>query len=271
MRVRLLAPAKINLYLKVLARREDGYHDIESLVLPVSLCDLVYVERTGSGIEVRCDHPGCPDGEGNLAYRAAGWFFDVSGISGCVRIDIRKRIPVGAGLGGGSSDAAAVIKAMELLFDFELEPELKRRAAFDIGADVPSFFVQGAKLVRGIGDIVEPVEYRGPRWFALVNPPIEVSTASVYETFSLSLTRQKSENKMKAQGAFGKNDLEEVVIGLHPEVGEAMEEMREHGFVPCISGSGPTYFVPLDSPEQASGILRAARQRNYRVYVVHNI
>ncbi|HDH97033.1 MAG TPA: 4-(cytidine 5'-diphospho)-2-C-methyl-D-erythritol kinase, partial [Proteobacteria bacterium] len=84
--MRLLAPAKINLYLKVLARREDGYHDIESLVLPVSLCDLVCVERTGSGIEVRCDHPGCPDGEGNLAHRAARWFFDVSGISGCVRI-----------------------------------------------------------------------------------------------------------------------------------------------------------------------------------------
>jgi len=270
-KAKLLAPAKINLYLKVLAKRADGYHDIESLVVPVSLCDLVCVERVGEGIEVLCNHPDCPDGEENLVYRAVEWFFEVSGRSDGVRVSIDKRIPVGAGLGGGSSDAAAVIKALELLFDFKLDSSQRALAAFDVGADVPSFFVSGAKVIRGIGERVEPVGYDGHRWFVLVNPRFQVSTASVYERFSLSLTRQKSENKIKVKGASGRNDLRDTVVELYPEVGEVMKGMEGLGFDPCVSGSGPTCFAPLESLEQVGEVLSFAKRRGCKAYVVHYI
>lgn len=271
MKVKILAPAKINLYLKVLGKRPDGYHEIESLVVPVSLCDLVEVERTEKGIEVFCDSPDCPSGERNIAYRAAEWFFEISKASGGARIFIRKRIPVGAGLGGGSSDAASVIKALGLLYKFKLDLQDRTRLGFEVGADVPMFFVEGAKIIRGIGELVEPIKYDGPRWFALVNPRFQVSTAEIYSRLSLPLTRNNLKNKINIKELLWKNDLQDVVSQLDVRVYELIKDIEGLGFKVCVSGSGPTCVAPLDSPNQADKILKVAIQRDCRVYIVHNV
>ena len=271
MKVKLLAPAKINLYLHVVGKRPDGYHDIESMVVPISLCDTVEVERKDEGLEVASDNPDCSCGENNIAYKAAAWFFKASGIAGGAKIFIEKNIPIGAGLGGGSSDAATTIEALELLYKFKLDDSLRARLAFDIGADVPMFFVEGAKIIRGIGERVEPVKYSGLKWFVLVNPRFGVSTEQIYRQLSLSLTQKSLKNRIDSENYLERNDLQDAVIKLHPEVGELIEGINNLGFKARVSGSGPTCFAPLDSPSQAGKILNMTAQRGYRVYVVHNV
>ena len=157
-RMQLSAPAKINLSLRVLNRRADGFHEIETLIAPISLADELILEKIegGQGIQFRCDDPSVPGGEENLVVRAARAFFERTGIPADVRIDLKKRIPHGAGLGGGSSDAASALMGLNELFKSSLPRETLAKLGENIGSDVPVFIYQSAALCRGRGEWVSP-------------------------------------------------------------------------------------------------------------------
>ncbi len=173
MHLDLLAPAKVNLFLSVRGRRPDGYHDLRMLLAPVSLFDRLRVERLPEAgrVEVACEgDAGVPSGEGNLCARAARFYFAEAGVPGGARVSVRKAIPSGAGLGGGSSDAAVTILGLERLFGRELSGPARERAAFRVGADVPFFFARRAAWVEGIGEVVTPAPEFAPVWLVLVHP-----------------------------------------------------------------------------------------------------
>lgn len=272
-----MAPAKINLSLIVTARRPDGYHELDSVMAPVAIYDRLTLERTdgGGGISVfssGSSHVG--GGESNICHRAAKFFFERTGASGGVRITVEKNIPVGAGMGGGSSDAASVIMALEKLFDRPLEAEDRREAAFAVGADVPFFFARGPARIRGIGEEVEPVRIAEPLWLVVIHPGIFLSTAAVFSDLNMGLTRKSRANTIANFNFQGiseglANDLEPPALRLAPEIGRALEELRaEKCAASVMTGSGSAVFGLFSGPGEAEAAARAIQARNERSWRV---
>ena len=193
------APAKINLFLRVTGKRPDGYHDLYSLMCPLALYDTLILTLGGRGIGIVCDHPGVPEDASNLAARSARLFLEtafagnappVSGLT----IHIEKNIPVGAGLGGGSSDAAAVLTALNDYFGQPLSTPALTALGARIGADVPFFILGAPALAKGIGDRLDPFPHLTPWTALLVYPNEAVSTAWVYKKseFKIDKGRKKT-------------------------------------------------------------------------------
>src|SRR5712692_3030714 len=156
--MQVLAPAKINLSLRILGRRRDGFHEIETVIAPISLCDELKVDKEKQGIEFRCDDPSVPQGNDNLAVRAANVFFASTKLKPAISIELKKKIPHGAGLGGGSSDAAATLLALNQLFQTNMSREELAKLGSTIGSDVPFFLFESAAVCRGRGELVEPAK-----------------------------------------------------------------------------------------------------------------
>lgn len=178
----VLSPAKINLFLKVLKKREDGYHDILTVMQPVSLYDEILLEvGDGRGIFIECDNKSVPSDETNLVYRAAKAFFEATGINRHLFIKIKKNIPVAAGLGGGSSNAATVLRALNEITSQNISTDNLIKIGAGIGSDVPFFIAGKSSIARGRGELLEPVDL--PKfWYILVNPGVPLSTQWVYQT-----------------------------------------------------------------------------------------
>jgi 4-diphosphocytidyl-2-C-methyl-D-erythritol kinase len=250
----LYAPAKVNLFLRILARRPDGYHELETRMQKLGLSDRITLTlREGSGIQLRCTQVDLPADETNLAWRAAAAFFAVSrqGTQYGVDITLEKNIPVAAGLGGGSSDAGAVLKGLNILFGNEFSEDVLLDIGRRLGADVP-FFVTGheAVLATGIGEKMMPVHSLNTCTFLLVNPGFTVSTRWAYENYALT-----RDTKNSTLPGFRKlapdpfllteitNDLEQVTISRYPEIAEIKKRLRDAGAAAALmSGSGPTVF-----------------------------
>jgi 4-diphosphocytidyl-2-C-methyl-D-erythritol kinase len=256
------APAKINLFLRVVGRRDDGYHELVSLLCPISLADRLDFRFDEPGIAVSCDRPEVPDGPGNLAWRAADRFFRAVGRPGRVSIAIRKRIPAAAGLGGGSTDAAAVLTALNRRFGAPLSPEALHEIAAGLGADVPFFLRAVPALATGVGDRLQPVSGIPPRWVILLAFPFAVSTADVFGSLNLPLTNPPKVTKSltladglfdgNAMDAHGGNDLETVTAARHPEIPAAKRALLAQGAeIALMSGSGPTVFGLFRDPDVA--------------------
>ena len=176
------APAKVNLFLKVLRKRPDGYHDIETIFEKVALFDTIRMKRAKTGIKVRSDYPGLPKGKENLVYQAAQMMQEACGKPLAVEIELEKKIPVCAGLGGGSSDAASVLLGLKKLFGLRIPEEKMRALARKIGADVPFFLSKSAWAVgRHIGDRLEKIKTDMKLWHLFVVPPFSVSSKEAYE------------------------------------------------------------------------------------------
>jgi 4-diphosphocytidyl-2-C-methyl-D-erythritol kinase len=176
-----LAPAKINLSLRVKGRREDGFHEIESLMCPISIFDQLEIEvRDEPGFEFRCDDPTVPSDDTNLVVRAARLFCSTFGFEPWVRIELRKRIPHGAGLGGGSSDAATTLLALDRLFATELSRPALAELAAELGSDIPFFIYQSAAVVTGRGETVMPCPFEETLPLLLIKPPFGVPTPWAY-------------------------------------------------------------------------------------------
>lgn len=263
------APAKINLFLRVLHRRPDGYHEIETLFQTVSLADDVEVSLRGESsvvppveLEVAGAELG-PD-EDNLAFRAATAFRDATGLTPRVHIRLHKRIPAGAGLGGGSSDAAAVLRCLSALTAAH-EPRLLHRIAAELGSDVP-FFLSPSPIAfgRGRGEELEPLATLPQRDVVLSMPPVHVSTAEAYA--SLAAARGGGGGSPEATRAvettpldwhqvsiLAENDFEVVVSEATPEVRRSLEGLRAAGAsVALLSGSGASSFGIFDDQETAT-------------------
>lgn len=244
------APAKVNLILDVIGKRPDGYHDVAMLMVRLSLHDRIRVGLTaGSEVTATCPGLELAAGEQNIAARAARLFLEHTGCQSGIDIRIDKRIPAAAGLGGGSSDAAAVLLALNDLFAAGLSRAELQSLGVRLGADVP-FFLAGEMAVwaTGIGERLEPWRGLPPLWMVLVNPGFAVSTAWVYQ--NLGLTHHRHLSKIprfpeKVDDLIGllRNDLEAVTSSRHPEIAVIKGRLMAAGALGVLmSGSGPTVF-----------------------------
>jgi len=278
------APAKINLFLRVTGRRPDGYHELVTLMCPVALFDTLTLTPEKEGLHVICSHPDVPEDDANLAARAARLFMETAfpgpscPISG-LTIRIEKMVPVGAGLGGGSSDAAAVLTTLNRHCENPLSTPALMELAGRLGADVPFFLLGGAALATGIGERLEPFSHL-PSWTALlVYPNVAVSTAWVYKNLNLRLTKdEKKLRKFHFKDRFFNvaehlvNDLESVTSGAFPVIEEIKRLLLAHGAAGAMmSGSGSTVFGLFETPGRAksaySALCNNQRSQNWTLYV----
>ena len=252
--LRIEAPAKVNYRLDVLRKREDGYHDLRMVMQRIDLCDLIDITITDApGITVTCNRTGVPDGPGNIAWRAADLLLKAAGREAGIAIEIVKRIPVAAGMGGGSSDGAAVLMGVNELLGLEFTDRRLMEIGVKLGADVPFFIFKKTALAEGIGDILSPVEHIPSAWLTIVNPNIHVSTAWVYQ--NLQLTSGPNENiiprfykSVSDICAILANDLESVTVKRYPIIAEIKERLYSAGAIGALmSGSGPTVFGLFDN------------------------
>jgi 4-diphosphocytidyl-2-C-methyl-D-erythritol kinase len=263
------SPAKINLFLKVLGKRSDGYHDIISLLCRIGLFDTVVLSFDQSSITVECSHPGVPEDPSNLAHHAASLFFDAVSIHEGVAIFIDKVIPVAAGLGGGSSNAAAVLMGLNQHYGLPLKDKELMEIALEVGADVPFFLLRHSAIARGIGGHLEVYEDLPPLSVVLVRPTFEVSTAWVYKNLNLRLTNcEKSFKNRYFEQDFSKikdllcNDLEQVTIRKFPQIKIVKQALLDLGAETALmSGSGPSVFGLFTDEDQAKEAFNRVRHR----------
>ena len=246
--ITLQSPAKINLCLSVLHKRPDGYHEVEMVMQMVGLYDEVTVALAGTGVQVRCDGNAALSGEGNIAWKTAAAMLSHLRRTEGISITIKKNIPVAAGLGGGSGNAAAVLVAVNHLLHAGLTRAQLAEIGTKIGMDVPFFFFGPTALARGRGEQVTSLPVPAECWVLLVNPGFETSTAWVYKNVNLRLTKKVDCTKIArlsvqniADGLH--NDLEAVTAAAHPVIPRIEEALLAQGALgACMSGSGPTVF-----------------------------
>jgi 4-diphosphocytidyl-2-C-methyl-D-erythritol kinase len=265
-RISFHAPAKINLRLDILGKRRDGYHEIMTWIYPISLADELHIEKVDTAkITISCTHPDLSVGKENLAYRAAALFLKEGALSGGVQIEIIKRIPIAAGLGGGSSDAAAVLKGMDMLWNSNVPLDGLMEMGAQLGADVPFFIFGKGALMGGRGERVVQALPPLTLWVVLVNPGRPLATKEVYEGGKWGLTKDSGDNRipvppqdLEKMGTFLHNDLEEPAVELMPTIGHIKECMLEVGARGVLmTGSGPTVFGLFAQESEAR---RAARE-----------
>lgn len=256
----LKAYAKINLCLNIEGKRKDGYHNIDTVMLPISLYDTLRITKDEI-LTVKTDKEYIPNGKDNIAYKAARAFLDAANISSGAHITINKRIPVGAGLGGGSSNAAAVIIALNKIYETNFSDGELIDIAKRVGADVPFFLYDGCKRARGIGEILDSVHYNMPAYFVIVNYKISVSTAKAY---SLCLNfNSKKADMPKVLDALYKGDiasfiknsanmLQDAAFNIQPDIKSAFPLLKEAGSMfSMITGSGSAVFGVFDDIKKA--------------------
>jgi 4-diphosphocytidyl-2-C-methyl-D-erythritol kinase len=263
------APAKINLSLRVLRRRDDGFHEIETLMVPLSLADEIDIQPSesacGSGkIEFLCSDPSLPVGPSNLACRAAELFCDRTGCLPEFRLELTKRVPHGAGLGGGSSDAAGVLLALNEFFRTNLSVNDLAAMAAELGSDVPFFVYESAAFCRGRGEQVEPVPFPERLPLLLLKPPFPVPTPWAYSRWRDS--RELPGVRYAAQSfAWGEliNDLERPVFEKYLLLAEIKSWLLEQPAVSgaLLSGSGSTLFAVLRNDGEAEALAGSAKER----------
>jgi 4-diphosphocytidyl-2-C-methyl-D-erythritol kinase len=264
--MQVLAPAKINLSLKILGRRNDGFHELETLIAPISLYDEIRIDkgRPGKRIEFRCDDPSVPLGDDNLAVRAAKAFFDTTKIEPAVSIELKKKIPHGAGLGGGSSDAASVLFALNDMFETKLSREALAEMAEPLGSDVPVFLFQSAAVCKGHGEIVMPVKFQRQFSILLLKPAFGVSTASAYSRWQHS--REILEIRYLGQQFVGQtfaNDLERPVFEKFVFLAQLKMWLLSQSEVGAalMSGSGSTVFAVVRENADADSVVTRAKAK----------
>lgn len=254
----LLAPAKVNLSLRVVRRREDGFHDIDSLFVPISIFDrLTFEGRDEGGLVFTCDEPTVPSDDSNLVVRAARLFCSEVGIEPHVTIHLQKNIPHGAGLGGGSSDAAITLLGLDRLFRTELPRETLLSLAADLGSDVPFFILGTAARGQGRGELLEPVAFPHRLPLLLIKPPFGVPTPWAYQRWRDS--RELPGIPYAAQTLpWGElvNDLERPVFEKYLFLAELKAWLLRQPEVAgaLMSGSGSTVFAVLHSAGDAQAL-----------------
>lgn len=264
----IFSPAKINLFLEVIGRRPDGYHEIESVMQLVDLCDQVRLSRMQQGIEVSVFGADVPAGPENLAYQAAALLMESAGLRGGVRIGLEKRIPVSGGLGGGSSNAAAVLAGLNRLYGLRYSREQLQELAAKLGSDVPFFLSDGLALAAGRGEVLMPITPSWSReWVVVANPRAAVSTAWAYREASSKLTERDRRASIRSLSATGSlawppiwafNRLEAVVLPHRPEIRALKDLLEAGGAAPVLmSGSGASVFAVV--PDAATGQVLAAQ------------
>ena len=264
-RVRLSAFAKINLDLRVLGTRPDGYHELRTTFQSVALVDTLTFTRSRGAFRITCDDPACPIGRSNLVWRAAALVWKAARRRGApkgVTVHIDKRVPVQAGLGGGSSDAAAALRALPTLWRVEIAPHTLRRLASELGADVPYFLEGGTALGLNRGDVLVPLDDIARAWVVLIVPGFGVSTKEAFGWWDEVPHR-------KARPGVA-NDLEAVVAKRYPIIRRLTRRLKREGASHAsLSGSGSAVFGLF--ADRAAAERAAAAFRGHRVFVARTL
>ena len=288
------APAKINLYLKILGKRPDGYHQVETIIQAIDLCDRLILEQTKKGIKLSSNNNILPLSADNLVYKAAELLIRTLNIKKGIHVFIEKNIPIAAGLGGGSSDAASAILGLNQLWDLNLNQAKLIDFAKKIGTDVP-FFISGYQtaLGTGRGDELLPIETKMRQWYCLVVPSKSLFSRKIYGevgqkdlnpalsackgtlrtgksgvnlTFSSAdvkmLTRALTEGYKGKVEKFLYNGLAKIVIKLAPEVDEIIQLMKSAGLKGFVSGSGPAVYTLAPNRKEATRIAKEFSSRH---------
>lgn len=277
---RCISPAKVNLCLRVVGRRADGYHLLDSIFAAIDFADRIAISlkdlrpHRETNVGVRCTFPGVPNDATNLAARAATSLLRECGLGAEVSIEIDKQIPPGAGLGGGSSNAAAVLRCLHSSLGLDVSEPRLRELALQIGADVPFFLSGGCARVRGIGEDIETI--RGWPGLALIValPPIAVSTAWAFRNYTAGFTHRAEEPQQLASGGdpsapLLRNDLETVVISAYPEIGRLKRGLLAAGASASVmSGSGAAVvgLVPASTTPEAVATAFRSTHPNVRTH-----
>lgn len=272
--------AKINLTLDVLGKLENGYHEIKSIMQTVNIFDLIIVDKAYEGIEINTNLKFLPTNEKNIAYKAADLFFRHTNIKGGAKILIHKNIPVAAGLAGGSGNGAAVLYALNILYDAYMTDEEMSKLLVELGADVPYCLLGGTMLAGGIGEVLEPLPKLKKQIVLLAKPPINVSTKEIYDYIdSVEITRHPdTEGMIKAISEGGDiscelcNVMEEATINIHPVIKGIKEKMILNGAKGALmSGSGPTVFGIFDDYKLAKASHDSFSKMYKEVYLTYTI
>ncbi len=282
--------AKLNLYLRILNKRKDNFHNLNTLFCRIDLADtLIFKKRQDGLIKISCKHPDVPDDKTNLCWRAAELLKREHKLDFGIDIEIKKRIPVGAGLGGGSSNAAVVLLGLNRYWNLNLSKTRLAKIGAKIGSDVP-FFIYDTKFALGSrrGDKIKPVASLGKLklWFILIYPNLKVSTPRIYQKFDAfsGLTRTRCNVKMLTSELLKKgkalnaqcliNDLEIVTTSLYPVVNQVKKALSSMGLEKIMmSGSGPAVFALCNGRKQAQDLSRelAKAHKSWQVFTSSTI
>lgn len=274
----VLSPAKVNLFLKVLSKRPDGYHNIVSIVDPISLYDVIsFEEQENDEIIVKDDKGILPDGNANTIYRAVVALRDRCNIKRGVRVFVEKHIPIGSGLGGPSSNAASVLNGLVRFWDIKIGVDELFDIGKGIGADVPLFIFGRSCVMRGIGEDITPIELPF-FWYVIVYPDVMISTKAVYEGLKIVLTKKENDIRLIQHfysvhdiAGLLENDLETVAIPMCPKIKEIKDRMIQAGAIGALmSGSGSSVFGVFES-EDAAKRASLSLEGMGSIFIVHSI
>jgi 4-diphosphocytidyl-2-C-methyl-D-erythritol kinase len=271
--LKIQAPAKINLFLEILGKRGDSYHEIRSLMQPIGLFDTLWIKAIPKGLKVRC--PGHPEleNESNLIVKAVKVLEKELDRSLPFSVRLKKKIPIGAGLGGGSSNAAAVLTGVNRILGDPVRSDRMQALAAQIGSDVPFFLGRETALISGRGEVIEPWPNFPVYWYVLIYPGFSISTSWAYKQVKFPLTRrEKTTNikRLKTKRSMGKtdrffNDLEDVVTPFYPKLQMIKNTLRDQGCSQALmSGSGSTMFGIWETGKPAKEAFRRLKQQGWR-------
>jgi len=279
--VDLLAPAKINLSLDVIGKRISGYHDVRMIMQSISLADQVRITIRDHGVSITSNVYNIPLNDNNIAVKAWELMREKFNLPGGLEIHLEKEIPVEAGLAGGSTNAAAVLKGINKIYDLGLADKQLAEIGSSIGADVAFCVIGGTALAEGIGEILSPLPSLPEAWLVLVNPGFGVSTGDVYQGLHWECISCRPDTDALIQAVKNGdwhnvslnmvNVLEEVTLKKYPELQQIKNALAAEGLYPLMSGSGPTVFGIADTYEKAVHAAERIKSRWKTVLVAHTV
>ena len=280
--MKIRAYAKVNISLDVVGKREDGYHLLRMIMQNIDLYDEIIVEKQSRDITIECNKNYVPTDSRNLAYKAAVAFKERYNISEGLKIKILKNIPVSAGLAGGSTDAAAVLKLMNKIFEVNAPKEELMELGLKLGADIPYCIQGGTALCEGVGEVITPLKSFKDKIIVLVKPSFGVSTKEVYKNFDMekvkkhpeteALIKAMAEDDLRYVAYNMRNLLENVTLKKHKVLISLKEEMNKYGAInSMMSGSGPTVFAFFDDMLKAQKCFEKMKEKYNEVFLTRTI
>lgn len=276
--------SKINLTLNILAKRQDGYHNIETIMQSINLADKIYIKEKKEGIKIKCNHPMVPVDDQSLTYRSAKMILNRCGITKGVKIEIDKKIPLASGMAGGSSNSASILVGINKLFTLNLSNKELREIGEELGMDVPFCIQNGTALAYHKGEKVTPLPLiNPPLWIIIINPGFEIPTKWAYNNLDFEQIKKEKNNTKAMLKALKERELqgiaknlfnsfEGLIIKKYPEIEKIKDRIiREGALGTLMSGSGPTVFGIAPDKEQALKIYRKLKSEYKSIWAVHTV
>ncbi len=280
----LYSPAKINIRLEILKKRKDGYHEIRTIFQKISLYDEITLKTTSEkGIRVTVNDPSIPVDYNNLAFKAASFLINDQRLATGLSININKKIPAGAGLGGGSSNAGTTLKGLNTLLNLNLSLKYLQKLSLSIGADVPFLLSEfNTAIATGIGEKLKPLTLKTKLWFLVVFPGLNISTRWAYNAFSkYNLLTKRGKNIIVENSVANientvsmlVNDFEDIVFSMYPEIKKINNNLMKAGAAgSLLSGSGSSVFGVFSAREDAEKALSGLTLRtSHKAFIVHSL